>query len=211
MRNFKTAFPPEFLPAFQTGTLAYTYKGIACRKNPIDLAIYTKLIWDLRPGSLIEIGSKRGGSALWFADQLTAVGLDCPVLSIDLQPPGDIVDPRIEFLAGDAARLGECLSRDRLTRLAHPWLIVEDSAHLYPVTIAVIRFFADATRTDDVLVVEDGVIDDLGLIDRYHGGPNRAVAEFIAASPKTFRVMEEYCDMFGTNVTYNPNGYLARL
>jgi cephalosporin hydroxylase len=211
MRNFKTAFPPEFLPAFQTGTLAYTYKGIACRKNPIDLAIYTKLIWDLRPGSLIEIGSKRGGSAVWFADQLTAVGLDCPVLSIDLQPPGDIVDPRIEFLAGDAARLGECLSRDRLTRLAHPWLIVEDSAHLYPVTIAVIRFFADATQTDDVLVVEDGVIDDLGLIDRYHGGPNRAVAEFMAASPKTFRVMEEYCDMFGTNVTYNPNGYLARL
>src|SRR6516225_795516 len=143
MRNFKTAFPPEFLPTFQTGTLAYSYNGIACLKNPIDLAIYTKLIWDLRPGSLIEIGSNRGGSALWFADQLVAVGLNCPVLSIDLQPPADIADTRIEFLAGDAARLGECLSRGRLTRLARPWLIIEDSAHVYPVTIAVIRFFAD--------------------------------------------------------------------
>jgi cephalosporin hydroxylase len=51
MRNFKTAFSPEFLPAFQAGTLAYTYRGITCLKNPIDLAIYTKLIWDLRPGS----------------------------------------------------------------------------------------------------------------------------------------------------------------
>jgi cephalosporin hydroxylase len=60
MRKFKTAFPPEFLCAFQTGTLADTYKGIACLKNPIDLAIYTKLVWDLRPGSLIEIGSNRG-------------------------------------------------------------------------------------------------------------------------------------------------------
>jgi cephalosporin hydroxylase len=79
------------------------------------------------------------------------------------------------------------------------------------VTIAVIRFFADAMWTGDVLVVEDGVIDDLGLIDRYDGGPNRTVAELIAAFPKTFRVMEEYCDMFGTNATYNPNGYLARL
>jgi len=211
MRNFKTAFPPKFLPAFQMGALAYTYKGIACLKNPIDLAIYTKLIWDLRPRSLIEIGSNHGGSALWFADQLTSMGLDCPVLSIDLRPPADIADPRIEFLAGDAAQLSECLSRDRLTRLAHPWLIVEDSAHLYPVTIAAIRFFAATMRTGDVLVVEDGVIDDLGLTEPYDGGPNRAVAEFVAASPRTFRVMEEYCDMFGTNATYNPNGYLVRL
>jgi cephalosporin hydroxylase len=66
-------------------------------------------------------------------------------------------------------------------------------------------------RTGDVLVVEDGVIDDLGLTDVYDGGPNRAVEEFIAAAPGTFRVMEEYCDMFGTNATYNPNSYLVRL
>lgn len=211
MRNFKTAFPPEFLRAFQAGTLGYTYKGIPCLKNPIDLSLYTKLIWDLRPGSLIEIGSNRGGSALWFADHLTAVGLNCPVLSIDLQPPTDIADPRIEFMAGDAARLEECLSQDLLTRLAHPWLIIEDSSHLYSVTIATIRFLAGTMRTGDVLVVEDGVIDDLGLADAYDGGPNRAVAEFIAALPRTFRVMEEYCDTFGTNATYNPNGYLMRL
>lgn len=214
MRNFKTAFPAGFLPAFHTGTMAYTYKGIACLKNPIDLAIYTKLIWDLRPGSLIEIGSKRGGSALWFADQLTAMGLNCPVLSIDLQPPTDILDPRIKFLTGNASWLGECLSRDQLTQFKHPWLIVEDSAHFYQVTIAVIRFFADVSRTGDVLVIEDGVIDDLGflgLTGHYNGGPNRAVAEFTSKFPKTFRVMEEYCDMFGINATYNPNGYLLRL
>lgn len=210
-RNFRTAFPHDFLHAYQRGTLGYTYKGIPCLKSPIDLAIYTKLVWDLRPGSLIEIGSNRGGSALWFADQLAAVGLNCRIVSIDLQPPTNIADPRIEFRAGDAAQLGECLSQDRLTRLAHPWLIIEDSAHLYPVTKAAIRFFADAMRTGDVLVVEDGVIDDLGLTDEYDGGPNRAVAEFIAEFPGMYRVMEEYCDMFGTNATYNPNGYLVRL
>jgi hypothetical protein len=48
------------------------------------------------------------------------VGLDWPALSVDSQPPADVFDPRIKFLAGDAARLDECLSRDRLTRLAHP-------------------------------------------------------------------------------------------
>jgi cephalosporin hydroxylase len=96
-------------------------------------------------------------------------------------------------------------------RLVHPWLIVEDSAHLYSVTMAAIRFFAGVMRAHDILVIEDGVIDDLGLTGSYDGGPNRAVAEFIAVSPETFRVMEEYCDMFGINATYNPNGYLMRL
>jgi cephalosporin hydroxylase len=169
----------------------------------------------LRPGT-IEIGSNRGGSAPWFADHLTAAGLNCPVLSIDLQSPPDIADPRIEFLAGDAARLGECLSRDRLAQLEHPWLIIEDSAHHYSVTIATIRFFVGTMRTGDVLVIEDGVIedgviDDLGLTEAFSGGPNRAVAELIANFPDAFRVMEEYCDMFGANATYNPNGYLVRL
>jgi cephalosporin hydroxylase len=32
----------------------------------VDLAIYSKPIWDLRPGAPIEIGTHSGGSALWF-------------------------------------------------------------------------------------------------------------------------------------------------
>jgi cephalosporin hydroxylase len=63
----------------------------------------------------------------------------------------------------------------------------------------------------DVLVVEDGVIDDLGLNQQFHGGLNRAVGEFLASRPGIFQVQEEYCDMFGTNVTCNPNGYLMRV
>ena len=55
------------------------------------------------------------------------------------------------------------------------------------------------------------MLDDLGMADAYNGGPNRAVAEFLESAPGTFRVMTEYCDMFGVNATYNPNAYLLRL
>jgi cephalosporin hydroxylase len=194
----------------QAGTLAYTYKGVSCLKNPFDMAIYTKLIWDLRPKTLIEIGSNQGGGALWFADVLTAANLDCPVLSIDRVPPRGVVDPRIEFLAGDALQLGRVLTAARLASLPHPWLVVEDSAHLYDVTLAAIGFLAAAMSPGDVLVVEDGVIDDLGLSQSFQGGPNRAVAELLATSPP-LRMMTEYCDMFGVNATYNPNAYLRRV
>jgi cephalosporin hydroxylase len=211
MRGFKTAFSPELLQSVQAGTMAYTYKGVRCLKDPFDLAIYTKLIWDMKPKSLIEIGSNQGGGALWFADMLTIAGLGCPVVSVDRVPPTGFVDPRIAFLAGDAASLGETLTAELLAALPHPWLVVEDSAHTYDVTLAAIHFFAAAMQLGDVLIIEDGVLDDLGMGEAYGGGPNRAVAEYLAASPETFRVLPQYCDMFGFNATYNPNGYLLRL
>src|SRR5215469_15196300 len=157
MRSFKTALPPDLLQSVQGGTMAYTYKGVPCLKNPFDLAIYTKLIWDLRPKSLIEIGSNQGGGALWFADMLSISGLlPCPIVSIDRVPPSGLTDPRIAFLAGDAARLGETLTPQLIAALPHPWLIVEDSAHTYDVTLAALRFFAEATVPGDVVIIEDG-------------------------------------------------------
>src|SRR5260370_1280498 len=180
MRSFTTAFPPELLHTVQAGTMAYTYKGVRCLKDPFDLAIYLKLIWDLKPQSLIEIGSNQGGGALWFADMLSIAGLACPVVSIDRVPPTGFTDPRIAFLAGDAARLGDTLAPEMRAALPHPWLVVEDSAHTYDITLAAICFFADAMQPGDVLVVEDGVLDDLGMSENYAGGPNRALAEFLA-------------------------------
>jgi cephalosporin hydroxylase len=212
MRSFKTAFPPELLQTVQAGTMAYTYKGVRCLKDPFDLAIYSRLIWDLKPKSLIEIGSNQGGGALWFADMLSIFGLlPCPVVSIDRVPPTGFTDQRIAFLAGDAARLGETLTPEMLAVLPHPWLVVEDSAHTYNVTLAAMRFFAEATAPGDVVVIEDGVLSDLGMDEAYAGGPNRAVTDFFEASPQAFRVLTQYCDMFGANATYNPNGYLLRL
>lgn len=211
MRDFTTAFPAQFLPAFQQGVMAYTYKGISCRKCPIDLAIYMKLIWDLRPRSVVEIGTYEGGSALWLADTISAAALDCAILSIDLDPTVEFSDPRIEFVAGDAARLDSILTRDRLSRLQHPWLVIEDSTHSYHVTWGVIAFFADTMSPGDVLVIEDGVLDELGLSELYQGGPNRAVGEFLTTYSNSFRVIDEYCDMFGRNATYNPNGYLVKI
>jgi cephalosporin hydroxylase len=132
-------------------------------------------------------------------------------VSIDRMPPTGFTDPRIAFLAGDVARLGDTLTPQLLAALPHPWLVVEDSAHTYAATRAALRFFAETTHAGDVVIIEDGVLDDLGMAEVYGGGPNRAVAEFLESSPAAFRVLTEYCDMFGVNATYNPNAYLLRL
>src|SRR6056297_4043053 len=104
MRSFKTPFPKDMLMPLQKGVMAYSYKGILCLKCPFDMSIYMKLLWDLKPKTIIEIGSKFGGSAVFFADMAQVFGLEAHVYSIDLEPPG-IDDPRITFLRGDVNHL----------------------------------------------------------------------------------------------------------
>src|SRR5262245_7785453 len=53
------------------GALAVTYKGLMNLKNPFDLALYTRLIWELQPRTIFEFGSLQGGSGLWLADQMS--------------------------------------------------------------------------------------------------------------------------------------------
>ena len=210
-REFQTAFNPDFLADYQTGTLKYTYKGVRCIKSPVDMALYMLLIWNLRPRTLIEIGTKEGGSALWFADVVRNYGLDCPVFSIDLDPPELVVDQNVTFLQGDVRALGPIIDKSEIDAERRPWFVVEDSAHTFEGCLATLNTFSSLMTSGDVLVIEDGVLDELGLSENYQGGPNRAIEHFISSKPGQFSVMRDYCDFYGKNATYNPNGYLLKL
>lgn len=189
--------------------MSYTYKGIRCLKSPVDIAIYMRLIWDLKPQTLIEIGSHSGGSALLLADILGNMGCAATeVISIDLEIPPGIEDNRIRFLQGDVCALESAFALHGLETLPHPWLAIEDSAHSYEGCTAALQFFEAKMTLGDILVIEDGVLDDLGMSEKFNGGPNRALAEFLNARRDSFEIATEYCDMFGTNATYSPNGYL---
>mgnify|MGYP005852686035 CR=1 FL=1 len=211
MRSFRTFFEPGQLEAYQAGVMGYRYKGRQCLKSPVDVAIYLHLLEVLRPASIVEIGTREGGSALLLADMAAMVGLAPQVVSVDIAPPAQPpADPRIIFLAGDVHDLAAVFGAGGLRALPGPRLVVEDSAHTRAGCRAALDFFADALDPGDYLVVEDGVIDDLGMSDRFDGGPNRAIADFFAERPDVFEVDEGLCDMFGRNATYSPNGWLRR-
>src|SRR5579862_6505149 len=208
-RRFTTFFTENQLVAYQRGVMAYRYRDTPCCKSPIDLAIYLRLLHEAKPRTLIEIGSKDGGSALLFRDFARALDLKMEVVSIDLRRPGVSFDA-VTFVEGDVRDLQDVFNRHDLDARPRPWLVVEDSAHTADACLAALGFFAERLVTGEWLVVEDGVLADLGMSDRYDGGPNRAIATFFAACPDAFEIGTEYCDMFGSNATYNPNGYLRR-
>ena len=86
--------------------MAYEYEGIPTLKSPFDLAIYRVLFWRTRPAAILEIGSNKGGRALWMADVTRNLGLACQIDSIDIEPVTGITAENLTFHHRDARNLG---------------------------------------------------------------------------------------------------------
>ncbi|MGZ4383293.1 MAG: class I SAM-dependent methyltransferase [Gaiellaceae bacterium] len=210
-RPFASGLPTDVLEGIQLGTLAGRYRGVSFLKSPFDVSLYLQLIGRLAPRTIVEIGSREGGSALWFADLLAAHGIGGRVVSVDRDPP-TLSDPRITFLRGDAENLGAVLTDDLLESLDHPLLVTEDSAHRFETTSAVLEFFHSCLLAGDYVVVEDGILADLpdARYREYENGPNRAVAAFLERHPESYAIDTDLCDRYGYNATWSPNAWLRR-
>lgn len=200
----------EALRRIQKGTMHFSWKGVMCNKDPFDVALYSLLLWQLQPKTIIEIGYKFGGSALWFVDQTRAMGLSTRLVCVDVEQREQISDPAVTFLHGDGRNLGPTLTDALLASLPHPWLIVEDADHHYLTTKRVLEFFAPHMAEGDYMAVEDGVCDTFKNEGRYDGGPNLAVQDFESETPGIYELDAELCDFFGHNVTWCTNGWLRR-
>jgi cephalosporin hydroxylase len=212
-RAFASSLDAQALDRIQAGTMRTVYRNVPFFKSPFDIALYLQLLSQLAPRTVIEIGSKFGGSALWFADMLTAQGVpDARVLSVDIELLATFTDPRITFLHGDARRLDAALPAALLRQCPRPWLVIEDSSHHYPECIAVLDYFHAHLQPGDYIVVEDGVVSQLTAAHyrQYQHGPNRAVADFLARHGDSYEIDAGLCDRYGHNATYNPNGWLRR-
>jgi len=205
-----SAVPRPNLRTIQTGTLRYTWRGIVCSKNPFDLALYPMLLWKEKPATIIEIGSKEGGSALWLWQTCNAFQIRTRIISVDIDQRAKVTHPYITFLQGDGRDLAATLSPEFMSTLPRPLLVIEDADHHYLTTLAVLRFMDRYLRSGEYILIEDGICDSFGNEGRYDGGPNRAISEFLEDRAE-YEVDRHYCDFFGHNVTWNTNGYIRRV
>lgn len=207
---FRSAIPEKNLREIQRATMKSTWRGVLCNKNPFDLALYPMLLWEEKPKTIIEIGSKEGGSALWLCQISNAFNIRSRIISIDINQRAKVKHPQIEFLQCDGRELGRVLTDDVMAALQRPLLLIEDADHQYLTTMAVMKFMDRFMAKGEYMLIEDGISVSFGTQDRCDGGPSRAVAEFLAENPGRYEVDRHYCDFYGRNVTWNPNGYLKR-
>ena len=212
-RSPASSLPPNVLAALSHGTFKSSYRGRRMLLNPLDLANYLALLETVRPRTVFELGVFEGGRTLWLADTLSAMGVEPRIFGIDVKLPDGLSDPRIHLSQGSVLELGAVLSSDLLNSLAHPFLVIEDSAHDAPTSAAALSFFDSHLRSGDRIVVEDAIAAQLLSPDGSVSasmGPAVAVEEFLARRGDAYEIDAESCDRFGYNATFNPNSWLLR-
>ena len=184
-----------------------SYRGIKAIRCPFDYVIYQMIISELQPDLVIEIGTRKGGGAYYIADLLENIGKG-KVHAIDI---ADEVEPvvkehkRIEFFT--KGWLGYDIN---LAKKYEKIMVIEDASHLYEDTIGALNKFHELVSIGSYFIIEDGIVNELGLEKKYNGGPLKAIREFLI-NHSEYMVDRKWCDMFGTNATFNVNGYLKKI
>ena len=180
------------------------YRGRKMLKPPFDWIVLGDIIEQTEPAVIIEIGSYEGGAALWMADLVRSLGLDCPVISIDVvDRTGGLEHPGIRWIRGDAtddavvAEIRDAIGDRR-------GLVIEDSDHKEHVTERLLELYHDFVAEGCYLIVEDTLCEFTATPP--FPGPLGAVKRFVAAHDDFVvdRSREKYV------LTYNPMGYLLR-
>jgi cephalosporin hydroxylase len=188
---------------------ARSYRGLINLKTAIDLVLYSNLIWELQPRTIIEFGSLQGGSALWFVDQLQAMLGTGDVHSFDLYDrcvSPRAKHPRLHFHKADLRQAGS-VSAALLRDLPHPWLVVDDA---HENLLELVPYIAKFLRRHDYYVIEDAFA--------YHSQRVGAASAAFDADRLAKLVDElglhvdtKYTDAYGLNVTASPNGWLIKM
>jgi cephalosporin hydroxylase len=195
------------LKSIEIGHLNTKYRGIEMYKSPFDFMIYQMIVNEVMPDLIIEIGTFKGGGALYFADLLDQIGKGI-VHTINILD--DINDPLV-------------LNNKRIKRFVHGYqnyditlaqsfekiLIVDDGSHQSYDVLDAFNKLNSLVSKGSYYIIEDGILSELGYADSYNGGPLK-IMDTIIDNNLHFEVDRKWCDFYGKNVTFNPDGYLKK-
>ena len=197
-----------------------TWKGVLLEKDPMQIAAYPMLLGELQPKTIIELGALKGGSGIWLADHLELFGIEGEVYSVD----NDLsqldekakADSRINFLEGDCREISAVLPTQLLSKLPHPWLVIED-VHNNLVGILE-HFHNNGLEKGDYLIIEDtnkfmwevwSDWEDQELIQRGYRKMDD-LRQWLMKHEDDYEIDTFYQDLYGYNASKNWNSFLKR-
>jgi cephalosporin hydroxylase len=185
-----------------------TWLGAQALKNPLDLWVYQEIIFETRPGLIVETGTYRGGSALFLATMCDLLGTG-DVVSIDIEPEREDYPrhPRVTYLGGRSSVDPEVVAEvlERAARTGGRTLVVLDSDHSKSHVEAELAAYAPLVPVGGYVIVEDS---NIGRIRKdLLPGPLEAITTFVASTDEfeVDRSREKFL------ITFNPSGYLRRV
>lgn len=188
------------------------FLGIPIQKNPCDLWMMQQIIYETKPDVIVETGTFRGGSALYFAHTLEGMGLaNSRVITVDIEDACreaselPLWEKHVEFILGSstdpavARQIREQCSGKRV-------MVVLDSVHEKDHVLK--ELDAPLVSPGCYLIVEDTNSDGVPVFPG-SVGPTAALKLFLP-TPEG-RHFTQDASREAMVLTFNPGGWLERV
>lgn len=172
------------------------YKGLHMTKLPCDMFIYPDMIYRAKPEVVVEIGTQRGGSAIFFSDLLAPLG--GKVVTVDINSPEEEIllrfdEKNITFIKGDINHpetihniLKYCNEKN--------CLVIDDGSHNKNDIYTAFQSMNHLIPVGGFYVIEDGLTNAIFLHilpDKQDLQPNEAIA-LILKNYQNFDLFRDY-------------------
>jgi len=189
------------------------FLGVPALKSVSDMWNYQEILSELRPGLIVEFGTRFGGAALFFSVIGRAVNPALRVLTVDISQrdvhPRVRQESNIHFMA--------CSSTDPSVAAAvralrgdtgAPVFFILDSDHSKAHVLAELALLREVCTKGDYVVVEDGNINGNPVLPGWGEGPAEALAAYFEQYPGDYTVDRAREAKFG--FSFAPGGFLVR-
>lgn len=188
------------------------FLGIPAQQNPCDLWIIQEIITELKPDFIVETGTYKGGSTLFFAAILEKINDRGKVISIDVNPQIDAASQfdtfknRVEIIKGNSVSskviqmIAQRVKNDSV-------LVTLDSLHTKEHVLREMNLYSKFVSLGSYMIVQDTNINGHPVYPKFGPGPMEAVEEFLGHN-KDFEIDHSKEKFL---LTSYPSGYLKRI
>ena len=206
----------------------FSWMGRPIIQLPEDLVRIQEVIYRLRPDVIIETGVAHGGSLIFYASLLRAMGLPASrVIGVDIEirPHNRRAIEAHELFGAIALIEGNSVAPEVVAlvrahvRPGDKVLVLLDSNHTYAHVSAELEAYHGLVSPGSYIVATDGIMQDLTDVPRGNpawdrDNPTQAALDFARSHPEY--VIEQPAWPFNesklrTNVTHWPGAWLRRL
>lgn len=190
------------------------YHNVQIEKTPMDLWMMQQVITEQQPEFIVETGTAFGGSALYWAGVLHALGLEkSRVLTVDIddftkKASADFLWKKyVTFYKGSSTDPAITAQIAQLTK-GRRTIVTLDSNHRMSHVLNELKIYSPLVNRGSYLIVEDTHLDGVPTDPGFGPGPAAATRKFLAeGGSRNFAVdltREAYV------MTFNPGGWLKR-
>lgn len=183
------------------------WMGVSLLKTPMDLWTYQEILYETRPDLILEMGTNKGGSALFLANLCDILGQG-RIISVDIlqAPEGVPQHPRIEYMIGsstDPKLVDEIRSR---MEPGERIMVILDSDHSAAHVRKELSIYSPFVTPGCYLVVEDTNVNGHPVYRSHGPGPMEALQDFLSTTNDFSSDLAREKFM----ITFSPRGWLKR-